>query len=255
MIRKVLVLAAALAATAAPLLAAGAASASTGASIASSDVAGYQLSGRTFRYVQTTFKLPSDATCEALAAQRLNGFGAAVTLGPAEESVAGVSNPPDASTVGVSMAPSATGCGLISPSFASNLPGYSSANQFPANAITLSPGDTVTLELFYDQGGLTTTATVLDQNNQEHANASLAAAAHYTKASATAGFGPYTPSGVTSRLFLFTASRATTITAKRGAFGGGPWTTSKVIMINNGITDVSPGGLWDSGMNFAARTH
>lgn len=252
---KVRMFAALLAAPVLAVVTATAALASTGASVASHDVAGYQLSGRNFRYIQTTFKLPTDTQCEAAVAQTPEGLGGAVTLGPAEESNAGISDPPDASTVGISMVPSATGCGPMSPSFASNLPGYSSANQFPAGAIELNPGDTVKLELFYDQAGLVTTATVMNLTNPQTATASLAAPAHYTKASITAGFGPYTNSGTTSRLFLFTGSRATTYPGNRGPLLGGPWTTSRVIMINNGVTNVSPGSVWDSGQNFAVRTH
>lgn len=244
-----------LALLAAPVLAVLAATsslASTGASIASHDVAGYSLTGRTFRYVQTITRVPTDAQCAALAAQSPDGAGAAITLGPAEESNAGVSNPPDAATVGFSFVPSAAGCGLVSISFADN---QAPGQQLWTGNVPLSPGDQVKLALFYNAASLLTEATVTNLTNTASATSTFAGAAHYTHASATAGFGPYTNSGVTSRLYLFTGSTATTITGKRGHFGGGPWTTDKVIMINGGVTNVSPGGLWNSGQNFAVRTH
>lgn len=216
----------------------------------SSDVAGYQLSGRDFRYVQTVFVLPTDTQCQAMAATSPDGFGAAITLGPAEESVSGVASPA-ASTVGVSMVPTAAGCGLISPSFASNLPG--GAPQFPAGAITLNPGDTVKLALFYSQGNLTTRAQVFNLTAGTSATKFLSDSARYTTASVSAGFGPYAPAGVKSRLFLFKSSLATTYNGKHGSMTG-PWGTTKIITINGGVTDARPAPLFNSGSAFGLYT-
>jgi len=234
------------------LLTASSALASTGPTQYSKDISGYQATGRWFRYVSTTFTLPTNSQCQRMAKISPAGFGAAVTLGPAEESNLGV--PPSAgpaSTLGVSMVPSATGCGLISPSFASNLPGYSSAQQFPAGAITLPTADTVRIDLYYRQADQMTIATIYNLTTGRQAQATLQDPAVYMAASATGGFGTVTAPPGSFRVWGFTNSAATTYTGTRGTMTGS-WSTSPIVLTATGTPGralVSP-FLWGGGAGF-----
>ena len=226
--------------------------ASTGPTQGSKDASGYQVTGRWFRYVSTTFALPTTALCKQMAVASPSGFGAAITLGNFEESVSGVpaSTAGPAATLGVSMVPSGTGCGLISPSFAAN---FGSAPQFGAGAITLHPGDTVRLDLYYNQANQTTTATIYNLTLGSKAQGSFGASAVYTSASVTGGFGAFTAPSTQFRVWAFTSSAATTYTVARGTLTG-PWATGQVIMTpSGGSADTalaSPSFLWNSGANF-----
>ena len=241
-------------ATAVPMLATAGASASSGPPSYSQDVAGYQVAGRWFRYVSTTVTLPSDEVCVQLANSEPPGFGfgAAITLGNYEESTVGTSDGP-ASTLGVSMVPTSTGCGLISPSFASNLPGYTSAAQFGAGAIHLYPGNQVRLDLYYNAADQSTTATIYNLSTGAKAASHFTSGAVYQSASATGGFGPMTPREIGIRLLPFTNSKATTYTGVRGTLTG-PWQTLPVWLTANGGQSgtllASPGYLWQYGANF-----
>ena len=234
------------------LLTASSALASTGPIQYSKDISGYQATGRWFRYVSTTFTLPTNSQCQRMATISPAGFGAAVTLGPAEESNLGVPlSAGPASTLGVSMVPSATGCGLISPSFASNLPGYSGAQQFPAGAITLSPANAVRIDLYYRQADQLTIATIYNLTTGKQAQASLQDPAVYMVASATGGFGTVTAPPGSFRVWGFTNSAATTYTGTRGTMTG-PWTTSPIVLTATGTQGralVSP-FLWGGGAGF-----
>lgn len=224
---------------------------------ASKDVAGYQDSGRLFRYVEDTWLLPSNATCKVAASASPQGFGAALTLGPAEESNAGVPRSAgDASTIGISMVPSATGCGLISPSFASNLPG--GAPQFPAGAIVLSPGDRVTLHLYYDQSARQTQAVITDNTTGHVAVQTMNNTASYGFASVTAGFGAYDPLGYTYHLFGFDAAKTTTYRGNHGTLAG-LGTTSRITMTSDGTSSgvdyADASALSNGGAKFGIYIH
>jgi hypothetical protein len=225
--------------------------AGTGPTQGSKDAAGYQVTGRWFRYVSTTVALPTTALCKQMAVASPQGFGAAITLGNFEESVSGVpSTAGPAATLGVSMVPSSTGCGLISPSFAAN---FGTAPQFAAGAITLHPGDTVRLDLYYSQANQSTTATIYNLTLGTKAQSSFPAGATYTSASVTGGFGAFTAPSSQFRVWAFTSSLATTYTGVRGTLTG-PWATGKVVMTpSGGSADTalaSPSFLWNSGANF-----
>lgn len=251
MIRKLAAVAACLGGLAASGLAAAPAFASGPAPVYSKDVAGWQ-DARWTRYLTGTVTLPSNAACKTMATVSPQGFGAALTLGPAEESNAGVADPPDASTVGISMVPdAATGCGLISPSFASNLPGYGPANQFPADAITLRPGDSVSMNLFYSQTLHVTKALVRDNTTGDSAQAQLSGAATYQSSSVSEGFGAFVSPAAKSRLWLFTGLRMTTYTGHNNALGH--FAPARVIMTTTGTAaghvEASSPFLWAGGEN------
>lgn len=224
----------------------------------SRDIAGYQ-TARWPRFFMITVTLPTNNQCAQVFSQRSPaGAGAAITLGPAEESNAGVPlSRGDASTVGVSFVPSASGCGLISPSFASNVPGYTCAGQFGAGAITLHSGDSVTLSLYYSQGSQFTSAQVIDNTTGKGAHTSLDGTATYKGGSATAGFGPYHPIAVKTKLWAMKNTRLTTYTGQAGALGAfGP---QAVVMTNDGTaagtTYADEGSLWNRGQNFSVFAH
>lgn len=230
------------------------AGAGTGSPAASNDLSGYSVAGRQFRYVQATVKLPSNTQCSGLYANLSpGGFGAAVTLGPAEESVAGVSSPA-ASAVGISAVPSASVCGGYSPSFVSNA---GTAPQFGAGAITLNPGDSVTLSLYYNVGAQSTRATVTDNTTHTFATETMVnAPASYTSASATAGFGASKDSGNFRPLWYFQALRLTTYSGQRGSFSTLGTATPTGLFANGHLTGVNlayPTGLRNSGTNFGVR--
>jgi hypothetical protein len=210
--------------------------------IPSTDAAGYTTSGRWVRYIDVSFKLPTDSQCaQAFTPRSPQGDGMAITLGPAEESVAGVpASEGDASALGVSFVPSATGCGLISPSFASNLPG--GAPQF--GAVTLNPGDQVELSLYYSQGATFTQAIVVDHTNGSSAHLAFDGKATYVNASAVAGFGPYTTQGSRAKLWAVKPASVTTYTGKHGNLA-----TFGPQQIDLGFK-VQPGPLW-GGSNFS----
>jgi hypothetical protein len=233
------------------------ASAST---VQSKDITGYS----TTRWVRTdsaTFKLPTNTACaQSFATRSPAGDGMAITLGPAEESNAGVaySSTTAASTVGLSFVPSVSGCGLISPSFASNVPGYTSAAQFPATTSFL-PGDSVTISLYYNTSAYFTTAIVKDNTNGASLNSSFTASAPvtYMGGSAVAGYGPYTPQGGSAKLWAVKSVTLKTYTGHLGAIG--TFSPNAVSMTSDGTSAgtlySNPGGLWNAGENFSVFSH
>lgn len=237
---------------------AGTADASIGTNDYSHDIAGYFVSGRLVDHVQVTFRLPSDATCKQEAQVSPQGFGAAVTLGPAEMSTTGVPQSGGAaSTVGVSMVPSATtGCGVISPSFATNV--GTPTHAVTLGAVTLSPGNVVTLDLSYNQKGTYTRAVVTNDTTGNAAAGRFSATASYRGASATGGFGAISPSGASAQLWYFRNVKLTSYNNVSGNWGNFA-TAHKVILTGNGAStgDVyaAPTGLQLRGTAFGVSDY
>lgn len=240
-----------LGATAAQASTAGAHASKTGATIYSKDVSGYETTGRWFRFVTVTGTLPSNALCKAEALSSPGGAGVAVTLGSAEEATTGVSKSlGDASAVGVSYVPTAEGCGLISPSFVSNVRWDSP--QFPAGAITLLPGQAFRLDLYYNQANQSTTATVFNLTAGTQAQESMHGSALYSVASATAGFGPLTPPSSQYRVLQASNAQAATYSGVRGSFG--QFLNDPIVVTDTaaagGTVLASPSALWNNGASF-----
>jgi hypothetical protein len=251
------VLAAVGGAAAVAVVASAAGAVTTPAKVYSKDISGYSTT-RWVRYNQVTFNLPSNTQCaQAFAARSPQGAGLAITLGPAEESNAGVPlSAGAASTLGVSFVPAATGCGLISPSFASNLSGTTVAE--PLGSPVLNPGDSVTLSLYYSQGGKFTEAVVVDNTNGSTAHGSFDGAATYAGGSITGGFGPYTPAGgKAAKLWAVKASAMTTYTGVHSAIGS--FAPHQIVMTSDGTVAgtvyANPGVLWNGGTNFSIFVH
>jgi hypothetical protein len=223
--------------------------------VTSTDIAGWQTT-RWLRYNQVTVTLPSTSRCQEMAGVSPDGFGFAVTLGPAEESNAGVPlTDGQASTVGVSMVPTSAGCGLISPSFASNLSGSTVAEPF-AGDLALNPGDSVTMSLFYSQGGHFTSAVVTDSTDGTSSHGSFDGTATYQSGSATGGFGPTTATANSFKLWTPKNNMVTTYTGKHATMGG-IGSNDRIVMTSNGFasgaTLAFPTSLWDLGANFSVK--
>ena len=226
----------------------------------STDIAGYQ-TARWVRVESATFSLPTNTACaQAFTPRSAAGDGFAITLGPAEESNAGVaySATTAASTVGLSFVPSAAGCGLISPSFASNVPGYTSAAQFPATTAFL-PGNSVTISLYYNVSAYFTTAIVKNNTTGASLNSSFTATGpvSYRGGSATAGYGPFTPQGGKVKLWAAKNVTLKTYTGHTGTIGA--FAAQVINMTSDGTSAgtvySNPGVLWNAGANFSVFAH
>lgn len=236
------------------------ASASSVPTVTSHDIAGYS----TTRWVRTdsaTFNLPSNTACaQSFASHSPAGDGFAITLGPAEESNAGVpfSSTTAASTVGLSFVPSLSGCGLISPSFASNVPGYTSSAQFPATT-SFHPGDSVTISLYYNTSAYFTTAIAKDNTNGAALNTSFTSPSPvtYMGGSATAGYGPFTPQGGSTKLWAIKSVSLKTYSGHLGTLGS--FKPSAVDLTSDGTPAgtlySNPGSMWNAGANFSIFAH
>lgn len=236
------------------------AAASTGSPVPSKDIAGYSVTGRLFRYVQATVTVPNNSQCKQVFANLSpSGFGFAVTLGPAEfsDSGAGVGTQ-NASTVGISTVPTATGCGLWSPSFASNV---GTAPQFGAGDISIYPGNVVTMSLYYNGKGLTQ-AVVRNNSTGEYAKENLTGhTATYKSASATGGFGALGSGGNLGTLWFARGLRLTTYSVQHGTFSS-LGVSHEVFMTRNGgwggVVLAYPTNLRNSstnGNNFGVLAH
>lgn len=230
-----------------------AASAGASTTVTSHDIAGYQ-TARWVRYVAVSVRLPSNNQCaQAFTSRSPQGDGLAITLGPAEESNAGVPlTDGAASTLGVSFVPSLEGCGLISPSFATNVLTGTTTGVPLDGTVTLNPGDTVDLSLYYSQGGQFTQAVVVDVTSGTRAHASFDGAATYVGGSVTAGFGPYVPTGTKAKLWAVKPVAVTTYTGVHGNLAS--FRPQPVVMTADGTaagaTFAWPGALW-GGSNFS----
>jgi hypothetical protein len=109
-----------------------------------------------------------------------------------------------------------------------------------ALGIAPAAGDTVRIDLYYDQtgGGVTATATDLTTNVTAAQTIGAGTTAVFTKAEVgTVLDNPASPPAADSRLWQFTDTAVTTTTGVHGTVTG-PWTTSMVIDTING----QPGG-------------
>jgi hypothetical protein len=220
-------------------------------------LAGYTSgAGRWIRFANIVFNAPTNAQCIQEASAETGpasvpaGFGAAITLGPADEATTGVpSSQGDAAALGVSAVPSAAGCGLISPAFNTNLSG--TATLAALSPITISPGDLLRAQLYYRQADQQTIATLYDLTTGKTATGHVAGSALYVGASASFGSGPVlTQPAQDFRAFQFTSGAVTTYTAHRGnlaTFGD-----SQVDMRQGAPAAVvaSPSALWGGGTSF-----
>ena len=188
-------------------------------------------SGRWFRFVGTTVQVPPAGAYDHYARVSLRG-----------QNVAGVTlaikpgGGPGSVGWAVGVAPFGMGGGALN--------------------IAPAPGDTVRIDLYYDNthGGVTATATDLTTNVTAAQAISEGTAAIFTKAEiGTVLVNPASPPTADSRLWQFTNTAVTTTTGVHGTVTG-PWTTSMVIDTINGQAGgqvvMSPSFLSNNNANF-----
>jgi hypothetical protein len=215
-------------------------SASTGSPEYSPNGAGYVVSGRWFRYLQTVVQLPSNSVCAQL-------YQATGGTGPRMFSVglgAGGPGPVD-SNVAVVDTPTSGGCGTYQAAFGPD---------GPVPGPQMSPGDLVKLSFYYDQaqGTVSLNVTDLTRATGQGVVSVLGTNAIYSSGGPDANLSLAAPPARQFQGFEFTQSAATTYTGTRGTLTG-PWMTSQIIMTNAGTTSpilASNPVLWDGGANF-----
>ena len=199
--------------------------------VATSSRAGYMESGRWFRFVGTTVKVPAVGAYDHYAKVALRGQNVAgVTLGIKPGGGAG--------SVGwaVGVAPFGMGGGTL--------------------GVAPAVGDTVRLSLYYDKvgGGVVATASDLTTGATAATTISEGTKAIFSKAEIGAVLNnPASSPTAASRLWQFTDTAVTTTTGVHGTVTG-PWTTTMVIdTINgqvNGQVVMSPSFLFNNNANF-----
>jgi hypothetical protein len=215
-------------------------SASAGAAEYSPNGAGYVVSGRWFRYLQTVVQLPSNSVCAQLY-QAIGGTGGRIFSVGVGAEPAGQSG----SSVSVVDTPTSAGCGTYQAAFADG----------PVPGPRMSPGDLVKLSFYYDQTAGTVSLNVSDLTRAtgQGAVSVVGTKAIYTSAAADPSFTSLAALPASQfQAFDFTQSAATTYTGSRGTLTG-PWMTSQIIMTNAGTTSpilASNPVLWDGGANF-----
>ncbi len=201
--------------------------------VATSTRAGYMDSGRWFRFVGTTLKVPPAGAYDHYARVTLRGTNTpGVTLAIKPGGGAG--------SVGwaVGVAPFGMGGGTL--------------------PIAPAVGDTVRIDLYYDKtgGGVTATATDLTTKATAAQTISAGTTALFTKAEIGAVLAnPASPPTADLRLWQFTDTAVTTTTGVHGTVTG-PWTTSMVIDTINGTPGgqvvMSPSFLFNNNASFGA---
>ena len=199
--------------------------------VATSSRAGYMDSGRWFRFVGTTVKVPASATYGHYAKVALRGQNVAgVTLAIKPGGGAG--------SVGwaVGVAPFGMGGAPL--------------------GIAPAVGDTVRISLYYDKtgGGVIATAADLTSGQSAAATISEGKSAIFNKVEIGAVLGHQATSPTAdARLWQFTDTAVTTTTGIHGTVTG-PWTTSMVIDTINGQAGgqvvMSPSFLFNKDANF-----
>jgi hypothetical protein len=187
-------------------------------------------SGRWFRFVGTTVKVPAPGAYDHYAQVRLRGGNVAgVTLAIKPGGTVGWA---------VGVAPFGMGGGTLN--------------------IAAKAGDTVRIDLYYDKtgGGVIATATDLTTKVTKAVTISEGTKATFTKAEIGAVLNnPGSPPSGDLRLWQFTDTAVTTTTGVHGTVTG-PWTTSMVIDTINGQPSgqvvMSPSFLFNNNANFGA---
>jgi hypothetical protein len=201
------------------------------ATVATSSRAGYMDSGRWFRFVGTTVKVPAAGPYSHYARVVLKGQNVAeVNLGIKPGGGAG------SVAYGV-------GVGPFDP-------------RGHAMAIAPAVGDTVRIDLFYSKttGGVTATATDLTKGVKTAVTLSEGTTAVFPKVEVGAVLkNPSSPPSGDLRLWQFTNTAVTTNTGVHGTVTG-PWATTMLIDTVNGLPNgqvvMSPSFLFNNNANF-----
>lgn len=202
--------------------------------IYTSSQGGYTATGRWFRFVATTVKVPAPGAYSNYAEVVLGG----ATVSPVTLAVAAGGGP---TSVGwsVGVPPFGMGGGALT-------------------KVNPSVGDTVLIDLYYDRsgGGVVATASDLTTGRTQAITISAGTKALFTAAEVAAVLrNPSSPPPGDTRLWQFTSSAVTTYTGVHGTMTG-PWTTNEVIDTTNGgasgQTVMSPSFLFNRNADFGA---
>jgi hypothetical protein len=202
--------------------------------ISTTNQAGYVTSGRWFRYISSTVKVPT------LPAQPGNGSYAEVVLG-------------GAGVTPVTLAVKAGG-GPASIAWSIGVPPFGMGGG-AMTKVTPQPGDMLNLSIYYNRHGTDfLTATDITQGTSQ----TMSLPVPYTVYTAAEAAGVVQNATVVApeasiRLWAFSGTRVTTYTGVHGSLLG-PWTTSRVVDTNTGGSSgavvISPSALWNIGQNF-----
>ncbi len=202
--------------------------------IHTSSQGGYTASGRWFRFVATTVKVPAPGSYSHYAE---------VVLG-------GTNVPPVTLAVAAGGGPASVGWSVGVPPFGMGGGGLTKVDP--------SGGDTVLIDLYYHRtgGGVVATASDLTTGRTQAITIDPGDKALFTVAEVAAVLhNPASPPSGDIRLWQFTNSAVTTYTGTRGTMTG-PWTTSQVVDTSNGGPAgqlvMSPSFLFNNGANFGA---
>lgn len=197
--------------------------------------AGYTATGRWFRFVATTVKVPPKSPYYPTALVVLNGPGFAGPL-----------------YVGVR-----PGGGPVSVGWSAGVPPFGMGG-FAFTKVNPKVGDSVRIDLYYDRsgGGVTATGTDLTTGATQSAVIGGKKGWVYNAAEVACWLeNPSSPPAKDLRLWQFNQTAVTTYTGTHGTMTG-PWTTNEVIDTTNGASSgkvvMSPSFLFNNGASFGA---
>jgi hypothetical protein len=241
-----------------------------GPAIASTNAAGYEASGRDFRYITSTITVPDTSFLTGLFPQEYiqlsNGSLTQPTGGGNAYTRAGIESCIVARTFGATCA-TGTWVAFVE-AFNNSLNGPFFSHFF--NLAGVNQGDGVNFSIYFNQGGneLSYVITPPSTSGTPQFYKTRAFGPIYDHAAALDDFTDSTGTPIALPPFIrsfrinqFLQGALTTYSGARGSFVG-PWTTSPVIATSNGLlppsgtTRVSPSPLWSDGLtaNGAVRS-
>jgi hypothetical protein len=245
--------------------------ATMGTTIATTSTAGYEASGRDFRYISSTITVPDTSFLTGIYPQEYiqlsNGSLTQPTGGGDQYTRAGIESCVVARSFGATC-PTGTWVAFVE-AFNNSLSGPYFSHFY--NLAGVNQGDGVNFSIFYYQGGneLHFVITPPSTSGTPQFYKARAFGPIYDHAAALDDFTDSTGTPIPLPFFLhsfrinqFLQGALTTYSGARGSFTG-PWTTSKVIATSNGLlppsgtTRVSPSALWTDGLaaNGAVRAN
>jgi hypothetical protein len=241
-----------------------------GPAIASTNAAGYEASGRDFRYITSTITVPDTSFLTGLFPQEYiqlsNGSLTQPTGGGNAYTRAGIESCIVARSFGATCA-TGTWVAFVE-AFNNSLNGPFFSHFF--NLAGVNQGDGVNFSIYYNQGGneLSYVITPPSTSGTPQFYKTQAFGPIYDHAAALDDFTDSTGTPIALPPFIrsfrinqFLQGALTTYSGARGSFVG-PWTTSPVVATSNGLlppsgtTRVSPSPLWSDGLlaNGAVRS-
>jgi hypothetical protein len=218
------------------------AGASVGPALTSHEQAAYAVTNARFRFVETTFTLP-DATKFAT---EVSGLGVSVQLISSEN------------TWMVFSFNTTTASGVYAASFANEFNGGQSIGTSGA----LGPngwakaGDSVTLSIFYDRAGHDHLVAVDNTTGEAHFTSVAVPTTSYTQARVGTEFGvtpisiaTYTAPAVETPLVTLTGIHLTSYSGHHAGLVSW-WERHKVFMVNGGVVQIAPHGIFALGHSF-----